>query len=213
MLDDAEVCVVAYVVHDHAGLAHSWPGCSVALATNDREDHKPETGKGTAPKEGMDAITPVIGSEALELPEVVKTSEKDGTLVEATNTYITKLTDEESAAVLVIKMKKAAIAEEYLATGGSGSVAVEAPREKVLIKTTCTGANDWPGELGLVAESTYKHESDVEGTHKKAKVPVKQHSKHKGDRCTEEHDSSPPPETCKHARHRCMTPPTFARPP
>lgn len=138
--DDTEVKVVAKVVHEYEGLAHTCPGCSVALATNDCLDHKPETGKGAIPWEGKDAVTTVIGPRALELSVVVEKSVVDGTNVKATNTYMTKLSDEDSAAVVVKERGKAAIAEEYLATGGSGLVAREISLRKVLILAKNTGA-------------------------------------------------------------------------
>lgn len=165
-LDDTEVKVTAEVVHEYAGFAHTRPGCSVALATNDRLDHKPEPGKGTASCEGKDSMTTVNGSRAVFVSEVVEKSVVDGADVKATNTYMTKFSDEESAAVVVKEIGKAAIAEEYLATGGSGGVARERSLEKVFAFAKCTGANDAPGELGFVIVSSEKHGSDVEGTHK-----------------------------------------------
>lgn len=128
-VDDTEVCVRACVVHEPEGLAHTCPGCSVMLATNDYEDHEPKTGCGAAACEGLDAITTVRGSTAVEVSEVVEVSVVDGTDVEATNTYMTKLSDECSAAVSVKKIGCAAIVEEYLTTGGSGEVAVLASVE------------------------------------------------------------------------------------
>lgn len=109
------------------------------MTTNDNVEHKPETGKGAISCEGMDAVTTVIGSRAVELSVVVEKSVVDGANVKATNTYITKFSDEESAAVVVKERGRAAIAEEYLATGGSGVVAREISLCKVSILAKITG--------------------------------------------------------------------------